>query len=89
MRLFWRVFLAGGAAGFTGLLIAYNSTGGPMYTPEIAGTADYPTVERAWRLLLRHRVGTDLLHRDLAARRQHQTPQAPGLGTGAGTARHR
>jgi hypothetical protein len=31
------VLLAGGAGAFTGLLIAYNTTGGPNYTPEILG----------------------------------------------------
>jgi hypothetical protein len=29
--------LAGGAGAFTGLLIAYNTSGGPKYTPEIFG----------------------------------------------------
>jgi len=29
--------LAGGAGAFTGLLIAYNTSGGPKYTPEILG----------------------------------------------------
>ena len=29
--------LAGGAGAFTGLLIAYNTSGGPTYTPEIFG----------------------------------------------------
>ena len=29
--------LAGGAGAFTGLLIAYNTSGGPNYTPEIFG----------------------------------------------------
>jgi hypothetical protein len=31
------VLLAGGAGAFTGLLIAYNTAGGPRYTPEIFG----------------------------------------------------
>jgi len=39
MRFFWGVLVAGGAAGFAGLLIAYNTTGGPTYTPEIEGQA--------------------------------------------------
>jgi hypothetical protein len=29
--------LAGGAGAFTGLLIAYNTSGGPKYNPEIFG----------------------------------------------------
>ncbi len=39
MRFFWGVLLAGSAAGFTGLLIAYNAAGGPTYTPQLAGQA--------------------------------------------------
>jgi hypothetical protein len=31
------VLLAGGAGAFTGLLIAYNTSGGPKYTAEIFG----------------------------------------------------
>jgi len=29
--------LAGGVGAFTGLVLAYNSAGGPRYTPEIFG----------------------------------------------------
>lgn len=31
------VLLAGGAGAFTGLVIAYNTSGGPKYAPEIFG----------------------------------------------------
>jgi hypothetical protein len=31
------MLLAGGVATFTGLLIAYNTAGGPRFTPEIFG----------------------------------------------------
>lgn len=31
------VLLAGGVGAFTGLVIAYNTAGGPRYTPEIFG----------------------------------------------------
>jgi hypothetical protein len=31
------ILIAGGAGAFTGLLIAYNSAGGPNFTPQIFG----------------------------------------------------
>jgi hypothetical protein len=39
MLFFWGVLLAGGAGGFTGMLIADNPAGGPKYTPEMLGQA--------------------------------------------------
>jgi hypothetical protein len=39
MLFFWGVLLAGGAGGFSGMLIADNPAGGPKYTPEMLGQA--------------------------------------------------